>query len=72
MVCLYFHLIEDDDLALEIDEKLKEYQDFHDELIPTVGEYREAIIKDTLSRSNGNFKHPRTLVSLWKYRNAHE
>ena len=70
-----FHLIEEDDLALEIAQELEECQDLHGELIP-IDRYRKdiletyAIVKDLIS--NGKLKHPRILVSLWKYVNAHE
>ena len=73
-----FHLIEEDNLALEISEKLEKCQDLYDELIPTVKKYRKDIlvkyanVKDQLSDSDGRVKHPRMLTSLFNYINANE
>jgi len=73
-----FHLIEEDDLALEISEKLEKCQDLYDELIPTVKQYRKdllvkyANVRDQLSDSDGKVKHPRMLTSLFNYIDADE
>ena len=73
-----FHLIEENDLALEIIEKLEDRQDLYDKLTPTVKQYRKdilvkyEIVKDQLSKSNGRLKLPRMLTSLLNYIDADE
>ena len=71
-----FHLIEENDLALEIAEKLEDCQDLDDELIPTVKHkdilVKYEIVKDQLSKSNGRLKLPRTLTSLLNYIDENE
>ena len=68
-----FHAIEEDDLALEISEKLEKCQDLYDKLIPTVKQYRKDIlvkyanVKDELSDSDGIIKRPRKLTWLFNY-----
>ena len=66
-------MVEEDDLALKISEKLEKCQDLYDELIPIVKQYRKdilakyAIVKDKLSDSDGIVKSPRKLTSLLNY-----
>ena len=73
-----FHPIEEDDLSLDISEKLENCQDLYDELIPTVKQYRKDIlvkyanVKDQLSDYDGKVKHPRMLTSLFNYIDADE
>ena len=73
-----FHLIEENDLALEIIEKLEDRQDLYDKLTLTVKKYRKdilvkyEIVKDQLSKSNGRLKLPRMLTSLLNYIDADE
>ena len=68
-----FYLIEENDLALEIAEKVEDCHDLYDELIPTVKQYRKdillkyEIVKDQLSKSDGRLKLPRMLTSLLNY-----
>ena len=69
-----FHLIEEDDLTLEIADKLEECQDLYHELIPTLESYRKDImekytlVKDLVYKP----KPPRTLVSLFNYIDENE
>ena len=73
-----FYLIEENDLALEIAEKVKDCHDLYDELIPTVKQYRKdillkyEIVKDQLSKSDGRLKLPRMLTSLLNYIDENE
>ena len=64
-----FHLIEEDDLALEISETLESCQNLYGEVIPTIEQYRKDIlvkyegVKEQLSGSDGKVKSPRILKS---------
>ena len=68
-----FHAIEEDDLAIEISEKLEKCQDLYDKLILTVKQYRKDIlakyanVKDELTDSDGIDKRPRKLTWLFNY-----
>ena len=70
---MFFHAIEEDDLALEISEKLEKCEDLCDKLIPTVKQYRKDIlakyanVKDELTDSDGIVKRPRKLTWLFNY-----
>ena len=68
-----FHAIEEDDLALEISEKLEKCQDLYDKLIPTVKQYRKDIlakyanVKNESTDSDGIVERPRKLTGLFNY-----
>ena len=73
-----FHLIEEDDLALEISEKLEECQDLDGKDRSIVERYRKAILeryviaKELSSQSDGEVKYSRMLVSMVNYINDND
>ena len=69
-------MIEEDELAMEIIEKLESSEDLYEELIPTIKQYRNDIlvkyedVKEQLFDSDGKIKPPSMLKSLFNYIDA--
>ena len=64
-----FHMIEEDELAMEIIEKLESCEDLYDELIPMIKQYRNDILVkyEDVKELDSDGKHSSMLKSLFNY-----